>query len=79
MVKYLLVLYMCSMASGECPTSTVAGYQFSTYYDCVDSGYAIAQKTYRNLKELPEWDKPDFEKNQIVIKFECKRIETENT
>ena len=60
MVKYLLVLYMCSMASGECPSSTVAGYQFSTYYDCVDSGYAIAQKTYRNLKELPEWDKPDF-------------------
>ncbi len=79
MVKYLLVLYMCSMASGECPSSTVAGYQFSTYYDCVDSGYAIAQKTYRNLKELPEWDKPDFEKNKIVIKFECKRIETENT
>tara|TARA_B100001939_G_scaffold199456_2_gene171466 strand:- start:356 stop:595 length:240 start_codon:yes stop_codon:yes gene_type:complete len=79
MVKYLLVLYMCSMASGECPSSTVAGYQFPTYYDCVDSGYAIAQKTYRNLKELPEWDKPDFEKNQIVIKFECKRIETENT
>nr|WMM95295.1 hypothetical protein MEP432_gp45 [Methylophilales phage MEP432] len=79
MVKYLLVLYMCSMVSGECPSSTVAGYQFSTYYDCVDSGYAIAQKTYRNLKELPEWDKPDFEKNQIVIKFECKRIETENT
>ena len=45
MVKYLLVLYMCSMTSGECPSSTVAGYQFPTYYDCVDSGYAIAQKS----------------------------------
>ena len=39
----------------------------------------LHRKAYRNLKALPEWDKPDFEKNQIVIKFECKRIETENT
>ena len=65
---------MCSVNTGQCPTSTVSGYQFSSHYDCVNAGYAIAQKTYRNLKELPEWDKPQFEEEKIVIKFECKEI-----
>ena len=40
----------------------------------INAGYAIAQKTYRNLKELPDWDKPQFEEEKIVIKFECKEL-----
>ena len=43
---------MCSVNTGQCPTSTVSGYQFSSHYDCVNAGYAIAQKTFRNLKEI---------------------------
>ena len=27
-----------------------------------------------NLKELKEWDIPEFEKEKIVIKFECKEL-----
>jgi len=65
---------MCSMTTGQCPSSQIAGYQFNTHYDCVNSGYAIAQQTFRNLKELPEWDIPDFEKQKIVIKFDCKEV-----
>ena len=42
-MKYILVLYMCSMLSNNCPQSTIAGYQFNTHYDCVNAGYAIAQ------------------------------------
>jgi hypothetical protein len=49
-MKYILILYMCSMNTGQCPTNTIAGYQFESHYQCVDAGYAIAQKTYRNLK-----------------------------
>ena len=67
---------MCSMTTGQCPSSQIAGYQFNTHYDCVNSGYAIAQQTFRNLKELPEWDIPDFEEQKIVIKFECKEVGT---
>jgi len=73
-VKYLLVLYMCSITTGQCPSSSISGYQFNSHYDCVNAGYAIAQTTFRNLKELPEWDIPDFEKQKIVIKFECKEV-----
>lgn len=75
-MKYILVLYMCSLTTGQCPSSSLPGYQFATHYDCVNAGYAVAQKTFRYLKELPEWDKPDFEKNKIVVKFECKELET---
>ena len=62
------------MATGQCPSSSISGYQFNSHYDCTNAGYAIAQKTFRNLKELPEWDIPDFEVDKIVIKFECKQV-----
>ena len=73
-MKYLLVLYMCSITTGQCPSSSISGYQFNSHYDCVNAGYAIAQTTFRNLKELPEWDIPDFEKQKIVIKFDCRPV-----
>ena len=65
---------MCSITTGQCPSSSISGFQFNSHYDCVNAGYAIAQTTFRNLKELPEWDIPDFEKQKIVIKFECKEV-----
>ena len=75
-MKYILVLYMCSMLSNNCPTSTIAGYNFNTHYDCVNAGYAIAQSTFRNLKELEEWDREYLEQSKIVVKFECREIGT---
>ena len=73
-MKYILVLYMCSTMTNLCPNSSISGYQFNSHYDCVNAGYAIAQKTFRNLKELEDWDIPDFEKEKIVVKFECKEV-----
>tara|TARA_Y100000004_G_scaffold2187_1_gene2698 strand:- start:575 stop:745 length:171 start_codon:yes stop_codon:yes gene_type:complete len=52
----------------------MAGYQFNTHYDCVNAGYAVAQKTFRNLKELEDLERDYMEKNKIVVKFECKEI-----
>lgn len=75
-MKYILVLYLCSITTGQCPSSQIAGYQFNNHYDCVVGGYAIAQQTYKNLKELPDWDIPKFEEEKIVIKFECREIGT---
>ena len=64
------------MLSNNCPTSTIAGYQFNTHYDCVNAGYAIAQSTFRNLKELEEWDREYLEQSKIVVKFECREVGT---
>ena len=73
-MKYILILYMCSMATGECPSSTIAGYQFTNHYDCVNAGYGVAQKTFRSLEELEEFERDYIEKEKIAIKFECKLI-----
>ena len=73
-MKYILILYMCSMNTGQCPTSTIAGYQFESHYQCVDAGYAIAQQTYRNLNKIQEWDQQHINDNKIVVKFECKEL-----
>ena len=73
-MKYVLILYMCSMISNQCPSSTISGYQFNTYFDCVNAGYGVAQQTYNNLKELEDWDKEHINKNKIVIRFECREV-----
>jgi 3-deoxy-D-arabino-heptulosonate 7-phosphate (DAHP) synthase class II len=73
-MKYILILYMCSMNTGQCPNSTISGYQFSSHYDCVNAGYALAQSTFRNLQEIEEWDLEYINKNKIVVKFDCKEL-----
>ena len=65
---------MCSGITNLCPNSSISCYQFNNFYDCVDAGYAVAQRTYRNLNTLEEWDKDYINKNKTVIKFECKEI-----
>ena len=62
------------MLSNSCPSSTIAGYQFTNHYDCVNAGYAVAQSTFRNLETLEEFNKDYIEQSKIVIKFECKEI-----
>ncbi len=65
---------MCSMLSNTCPSSTIAGYQFTSHYDCVNAGYAVAQSTFRNLEELEEYSRDYVEQSKIVVKFECREI-----
>ena len=62
------------MLSNSCPTSTIAGYQFTSHYDCVNAGYAVAQSTFRNLEELEEYNRDYIEQSKIVVKFECREI-----
>ena len=73
-MKFILYLYLCSQVTGQCPSSTIAGYQFANHYDCVNAGYALAQSTFRNLKEIEEWDLEYINKNKIVVKFNCKEL-----
>ena len=65
---------MCSMATGQCPSSTVAGYQFTNHYDCVNAGYGVAQQTFRSLEELEEFERDYIEREKIAIRFECKQL-----
>ena len=77
-MKYILILYMCSINTGKCPSNSISGYQFDTYYDCVNSGYAIAQQTFRTLPTLEEYDIEIINKNKLpfaegnAIKYICR-------
>ena len=62
------------MINNSCPENTIAGYQFTTHFDCVNAGYAIAQSTFRNLKDMEEYEREVIEKQKLVIKFECREI-----
>ena len=73
-MKYILILYMCSMVSGECPSSTISGWQFENHYDCVNAGYGVSQQTFRNLQDLEEWNREYIEQQKIAIRFECKEL-----
>ena len=73
-MKYIIVLYMCSMIDNSCPSSTVAGYQFENHFDCVNAGYSIAQSTFRNLENLEEYSRDYVDQSKIVVKFECRQI-----
>ena len=62
------------MVSGECPSSTIAGYQFESHYQSVDAGYGVSQQTFRNLEDLEECNREYIEQQKIAIWFECKEL-----
>ena len=75
MTKFILVMYMCSMISGECPNHHIPGFTFTSHYDCVQTGYRAAHGTFKGLEETEAFDKEYIENNKIVVKFECREIE----
>ena len=75
MTKYLLIIYMCSMLSGQCPSSAVTGYEFISHAQCVETGYQIAHDTFKNLEKLEDMNREYVENSQIIIRFDCRAVE----
>jgi len=44
MTKFYVVLYMCSMLSGQCPSYHYTGHSFPSHTECVEFGYRIAME-----------------------------------
>ena len=75
MTKFVIVLYMCSMLSNNCPSSHFPGYSFNSHSECVEYGYRLAYGTFKNLEEMEEMEKEYIENSRIVVKFECRPID----
>jgi len=73
-MKYIIVLYMCSLTTGQCPTNSISAYQFDNHFDCVAMGYRVAHDTFINLKKIEDFEKDYIEEERIVVKFECKKV-----
>jgi len=74
MSKFYVVLYMCSMLSGQCPSYHYTGHSFLTHTECVEFGYRIAYGTFRNLEAQEDYDKEYVENSRIVVKFQCEEV-----
>jgi len=77
MTKFVLVLHMCSMLSGQCPSSHLPGFSFDTHSQCTEYGYRVAHGTFKSLEEDQDLHKETIENNRIVVKFECRPIKVE--
>ena len=73
-MKYIIILYMCSMTTGQCPSSQISAYEFDNHVDCVLEGYKVSHNTFMNLQAIEDFQRERIEKEKIVIKFECKQL-----
>jgi len=72
-MKFYLVIYLCSIISGQCPSNSITALSYGSHYDCVVDGYRVAHNTFKNLEETEEFDRDEIEREKYVIKFECKQ------
>jgi hypothetical protein len=68
MIKYILIMQICSSLSGQCEAPKTMGIQFNDHYHCAISGYSIAGSM---MKELGDQRVND---ELINIRFGCRRI-----
>ena len=67
-MKFILILYMCSMNTGACLPPYEWPVQFKDAYECSIAGY---EESARKLKEIgPE----EVNKNRLSITFSCNGI-----
>ena len=70
MIKFVLILHLCSTLSGECLDSQYVG-ELPDHYTCVKAGYVEAYKSFETL------DKEEINEQKLAIRFECKEIKQE--
>ena len=68
-------MYMCSMLSGQCPSSHVTGYSFDSHAECVEYGYRVAHGTFKSLEETEEMTLEYIENSRIIVRFDCRAVE----
>ena len=70
MIKYVLILHLCSFISEPiCTSQTILPYEYQEFHDCIKQGYIFS---YQSLMEI---DKNEINKDRLAIKFECRTIE----
>ena len=78
-MKWILITYICSVATGECTSNSITGFQFDNHYDCVATGYKYSHNRFTKLEELEELEREYIEEKKLVIKFECKGLKPTST
>ena len=70
MIKFILILHLCSSLTGECFDNQTLS-QHDDHYSCVINGYVQA---YTSLQTL---DITDINERKLAVRFECKELTIE--
>ena len=69
LMKYILILYVCSFLNDPiCTDSHVVPLEFLTYKDCILQGYKSSHNT------LTELYGDRIEQEKLAIRFHCKEL-----
>ena len=74
-MKFILVLYLCSMLNGKCIEPQIPGYQFESHYDCALAGYAMSQQSLKMLSTDEYYGIERINQERLAIRFECRQLE----
>ena len=67
-MKFILVLHLCSMITGDCFESVHVGLSFNDHRACAIAGYDISGASLKAL------DPKRVNNEELAVKFECKKI-----
>ena len=70
-MKFILVMYICSIVSNTCQNGYIPGYEFDSHYDCMIMGYT------RALDGAKAMDPKLVNDNKLTIKFECRAVQVD--
>lgn len=70
-MKYLLILYICTISQPNCQQDQIINEQFDNYYDCITKGYL---HSYSFLTQM--YNKDDIIEQKLAIKFACREMST---
>ena len=69
MLKFVLLISVCSSLDGSCLYPFKADKLFNTHYDCAVAGYQHSQTMLRSF------GKDKVNESKVIISFRCKPIE----
>jgi len=67
-MKFILVLHLCSMLTGQCNQSLTVNMEFNDHRSCALAGYDISGKSLEQL------DPNRVNKEELAIRFNCKKL-----
>jgi len=69
-MHFILVLQICSATLGICQEKQTDPKLFDSFYDCVTTGFSVANDITYNMGEVFVND------NKILINFMCEQVNT---
>jgi len=67
-MKFILVLHLCSMLTGQCNQSLTVNMEFNDHRSCALAGYDISGKSLEQL------DPNRVNEQELAVRFQCKKI-----